>query len=121
MRSDLALYLVTAVFLLLVLLTQWRWSRSKTAPATPKPTRRQCEPKPFAGYTRKPECEFCEQAVESHPQISGALPPRMSFTRGRRRQVDTMGHFCPPSACAYLQILWGQYRCRVRIGSAHRC
>ena len=36
MRSDLALYLVTGVFLiLLVLLTHWRWSRSKTAPATP--------------------------------------------------------------------------------------
>jgi IS1 family transposase/transposase-like protein len=102
MRSDLALYLVTSVFLiLLVLLTHWRWSRSKTAPATPKPTWRKREPKPFAGYTRKPECELCEHEVASHPQLPGAPPPRLMFTRGRRRQVDTTGHFCPHTECVY--------------------
>jgi transposase-like protein len=102
MRSDLALYLVTGVFLiLLVLLTHWRWSRSRTAPATPKLTRRKREPKPFAGYTRKPECELCEQEVASHPPLPGALPPQLTFTRGRRRQVDTSGHFCPHTECAY--------------------
>src|SRR5882724_10195052 len=102
MRSDLALYLVTGVCLiLLVLLTHWCWSRSTTAPATPKPTRRKREPNPFAGYTRKPECERCEHEVASHPQLLGAPPPRLTFTRGRRRQVDTSGHFCPHTACAY--------------------
>ncbi len=102
MRSDLACYLVTGVFLiLLVLLTHWRWSRSKTAPVTPKPMRRKREPKPFAGYTRKPACELCEQDVASHPQLPGAPPPRLTFIRGRRRQVDTTGHFCPHTACAY--------------------
>jgi transposase-like protein/IS1 family transposase len=102
MRSDLALYLVTGVFLiLLVLLTHWCWSCSTTAPATPKLTRRQREPKPFAGYTRKPECERCEHEVASHPQLLGAPPPRLTFTRGRRRQVDTSGHFCPHTECAY--------------------
>jgi transposase-like protein len=102
MRPDLALYLVTGVFfILLVLLTHWRWSRSTTAPATPKPTRRKRDPKPFAGYTRKPECERCEQEVASHPPLLGAPPPRLTCTRGRRRQVDTSGHFCPHIECAY--------------------
>jgi IS1 family transposase/transposase-like protein len=102
MRSDQALYLVTGVCLiLLVLLTHWRRSRRKTAPATPKPTRRTREPTPFAGYMRKPECERCEHEVVSHPQLPGAPPPRLTCTRGRRRQVDTTGHFCPHTECAY--------------------
>src|SRR5215813_1550580 len=62
MRSDLALYLLTGVCLiLLLLLTHWRRRRSKAAAATPKLTRRTREPKPFAGYTHKPECRWCEQ------------------------------------------------------------
>jgi transposase-like protein len=102
MRPDLALYLVTGICLILLLfLTHWRWRRSTTAPATPKPTRRTREPIPFAGYTRKPECERCEQEVVSHPQLPDAPPPRLTCTRGRRRQVDTSGHFCPHTACAY--------------------
>ena len=102
MRSDLALYLVTAGFLLLlVLLTYWRWSRSTTALATPQLTRRKREPKSFAGYTRQPECELCEQEGESHPQLPGAPPPRLTFPHGRRCQVDTTGHFCPYTECAY--------------------
>jgi hypothetical protein len=72
MRPDLALYLVTGVCLiLLVLLTHWRWSRSTTAPATPKPTRHKREPTPFAGYTCKPECECCEQEIADSPGFSG--------------------------------------------------
>ena len=32
----------------------------------------------------------------------------MTFTRGRRRQVDTTGHFCPHAACAYHgRVGWG--------------
>lgn len=60
MRSDLVLYLLTGVSLiLLVLLTHWPWHRSKTATATTTP-RSKREPKPFAGHTRKPDCELCE-------------------------------------------------------------
>jgi hypothetical protein len=89
MRPDLALYLVTGVCLILLfLLIHWRWSRRTTAPETPKPTRRKREPTLFAGYTRKPECECCEQEVASHPQLLGAPPPRMGFTRGRRRYIE---------------------------------
>jgi hypothetical protein len=112
MRSDPALYLVTGVFLiLLVLLTHWRWRRSRTAPATPKPTRHKREPKPFAGYTHKPECELCDLGTDSPPQVLTAPPPRMRFTRGRRRQVDTTGQFCPQTTCSYHGwVDWGNIR-----------
>jgi hypothetical protein len=102
MRSDLAFYLVTGSFLiLLVLLTHWRWRCGKTKPTMLKPTRRKREPKPFAGYTHKPECELCEQGVGPQLPRPGAPPPRMSFTRGRPRQVDTTSHFCPHTTCSY--------------------
>jgi IS1 family transposase/transposase-like protein len=112
MRSDLALYLITGVCLiLLVLLTHWRWRCSKTVPATLKPTRRKREPNPFAGYTRKPECELCEQGMPSRPPRPDAPPPRMTFTRGRRRQVDITGHFCPQPDCSYRGwVDWGNIR-----------
>ncbi len=102
MQSDLVLYLAAGVLLILLLLLPcWLWRRSKTAPEPPKSTRRKREPKPFAGYTRKPECELCEQNVNSHPQAPAAPPPRMIFTRGRHRTVDTTGHFCPHLGCSY--------------------
>jgi hypothetical protein len=100
-RSDLARYLVTGVgLLLLVLLTHWRRSRRTTAPATPKPTRRTRAPTPCAGSTRKPAGERCAHAVVSHPPRPGAPPPRLTCPRGRRRQGETTGHFCPHPACA---------------------
>jgi IS1 family transposase/transposase-like protein len=35
----------------------------------------------------------------------------MLFTRGRRRQVDTTGHFCPHAACSYHgRVGWGNIR-----------
>jgi transposase-like protein len=102
MPSDLVFYLYTCVFfILLCLLFSRFWPGGKTLPAVPKPSRRKREPKPFAGYTRKPECELCEQQVQSFPQAPGAPPPHMIFTRGRRCQVDTTGHFCPHTTCLY--------------------
>lgn len=101
-RSDLAFYLVTSVWLvLLVFLTRLCWRRCQIGPATPKPTRCKREPKPFAGYTRKPECDLCEQGSHSSALMPGAPPPQMTFTRGRPRQVETIGHFCPHTTCAY--------------------
>ena len=112
MRSDLALSLAAAVFfILLVLLPRWLWRHGKTTPVTTKSTRPKREPKPFAGLTRQPECELCEQGLDSHPQLPGAPPPRMSFTRGRRRQVATTGHFCPQATCSYHgRVDWGNIR-----------
>jgi hypothetical protein len=54
----------------------------------------------LAGLTRKPECALWARQGRSHPQAPGAPPPRMIVTRGRRRQVNTTGHFCPHAACA---------------------
>jgi hypothetical protein len=70
-------------------------------PATLPPPKRSREPKPFAGLTRKPHCDACEQAVEPHREPPCAPPPRMVMTRGRPRQVDTSHHFCPDPDCPY--------------------
>jgi len=102
MRSDLVVYVVVGIFfILLILLPRWLWRRGQSAPTLLKRTRATREPKPFAGYARKPECELCDQGIDSPPQAPGAPPPRMIFIRGRRRHIDTTGQFCPQAACAY--------------------
>jgi transposase-like protein len=102
MRFDLTFYLfVCVVLILLALLFGQFWQGGKSAPAGPKLLKRKREPKPFAGLTRKPDCDACEQQIRSQPQVPSAPPPRMILTRGRRRQVDTTSHFCPHAACAY--------------------
>jgi hypothetical protein len=89
MKCDLTFYLFAWVVLMLLALLCGRfWQGGQRAPAVPQPPKGKRDPQPFAGYTRRPECELCEQQVQSLPQAPGA-PPRMRFTRGRRRQVDT--------------------------------
>jgi IS1 family transposase len=67
-----------------------------------KPRRKRSkEPKPFAGYLQKPLCEACEHGLDSRPQAPGLPPPAIIFNRGRRRTVDTSGHFCPDPDCSY--------------------
>ena len=102
MQSDLAAYPVArGLLILFVLLLHQLWRGGKPSPAAPKPPKLKREPKPFAGLTRKPDCELCEQQGRFQPQAPGAPPPRMIVARGRRRHVDTTGHFCPHAACAY--------------------
>jgi hypothetical protein len=104
MPSDLAFSLVAAVVLMrLVALCRWRWRGGKAVPAAAKRPRAQRDPKPFAGFTQKPDCPACEQEAGGHPLAAApsAPPPHMILTRGRRRQVDTTGHFCPHATCAY--------------------
>jgi hypothetical protein len=102
MRFDLDFSPFVYVFLmLLVLLFQRIWCGGKRAPAGPNPPKPQRGPKPCAGFTLRPDCELCEQHVRSQPQTTSAPPPRMRFTQGRHRHVNTAGHFCPHSACAY--------------------
>jgi hypothetical protein len=74
--------------------------QSPSQPASP-PQKRSREPKPFAGLPHKPLCNACEQAVEPRPPSPSAPPLRLSPTQGRRRQVDTLRHFCPDPDCAY--------------------
>jgi hypothetical protein len=115
MRSDLAVSLVVGmVLILLILLPRWLWRRGQRASTVPKRTRAKREPKPFAGYTRKPECEICNLRMDSPPQTPGASPPRMIFTRGRRRHIDTTGPFCPQATCSYHGwVDWGNIRARM--------
>jgi IS1 family transposase len=102
MPSDLGFYpLACVLFIFLCLLLCRLWRCGQTTPSARKPPRPTREPKPFAGLTRKPDCEACEQQIRSQPQVPSAPPPRMILTRGRRRQVDTTSHFCPHAACAY--------------------
>jgi IS1 family transposase len=112
MQSDLAFSLIVGVLLmLLVVLACWLWRGGKTAPATKTP-RAKRDPKPFAGLTQKPDCPACEQEAGLHLSAApSAPPPRMIFTRGRHRHVDTTGHFCPYATCSYHgQVGFGNLR-----------
>jgi hypothetical protein len=108
MVSNLFFYQLALLALLglcLLLHGAWPSDRATTSPTPPQPTppprKRRREPKPFAGLTHKPHCEACEQAVETRHEAPGTPPPRIIATRGRRRQVDISGHFCPHTNCAY--------------------
>jgi hypothetical protein len=112
-QSDLAVSLVAGVFLLLLVLwTCWLWPRVQTAPATPKPSRPPYAPKPCAGCTRQPECPAWEQAAGVPPAAApSAPPPRLLFSRGRHRHVETTRPCCPQTSCAYHgRVDWGHSR-----------
>ena len=110
MPSDLACFLVAAVVLILLVVgARWLGRGDNATSAAIKPPRTKRAPKPFAGLTHKPDCKACEQQAQSQPQPPGAPPPRMIVTRGRQRQVDTTGHFCPHATCVYHgRVNWGR-------------
>ena len=91
----------------LSMLLYWAWlrGRSATSPTFPSPAKsikkRTQQPKPFAGLLHKPLCDACEHAAESRPQPPCAPPPRLTFTRGRQRTVETQQQFCPDEDCSY--------------------
>ena len=92
----------------LSMLLYWAWlrGRSATSPTLPSPAKpikkRIQHPKPFAGLLRKPLCDACEHTAESRPQAPCALPPRLTFRRGRYRTVDTQQQFCPDEDCSIM-------------------
>jgi IS1 family transposase len=112
-------YLLVVLGLLWIFfLLQIAWP--SPCPATPQrpaesilPRRpRSSEPKSLAGLTHKPQCVACEQAPPA-PLVTApaAPPPRITSTRGRKRQVDTGHHFCPNPDCAYRGwVGWGNLR-----------
>jgi IS1 family transposase/transposase-like protein len=103
MPSDLAFALIAGVlFLLLVVLSYWLERGGKTTPTAMKTPRARRGPKPFAGLTHKPDCPACAQEGGwPLAAMSSAPPPRLLFTRGRHRHIDTTGHFCPYATCSY--------------------
>ena len=104
MQSDPIFAFVVGVALILLVVLSCRCCRgAKATPVVATPSRGKRDPKPFAGFTHKPECPACKQEAQMQPSASvpHAPPPHMIFTRGRRRHVDTIGHFCPHAACSY--------------------
>jgi len=99
------LLLAALVLVCLIVHVWWPDPLRATPPSPVKPDKPQRKPpkeaKPFAGYLQKPLCEACEHGVDSRPQAPGAPPPLIRFNRGRKRTVDTSGHFCPDPDCAY--------------------
>jgi IS1 family transposase/transposase-like protein len=114
MRSDpICALVVGVVLILLVILSRRLCHGGQVTPAVAQPPRAQRDPKPFSGLTHKPDCPACEQEAEGQLSASApnAPPPRMTFTRGRHRQVDTTGHFCPQATCSYHgRVGWGNIR-----------
>jgi transposase-like protein len=89
----------------LIIHVWWPDPLKGTPPSPIKPDKprreRSKEPKPFAGYIQKPLCEACEHGLDSRPKAPGSPPPAIIFNRGRKRTVDTTGHFCPDPDCSY--------------------
>ena len=108
MAPNLLLYQLLLVALVLICLMVHVWwpgqptptPRTSLKPSKPR-RKRSKEPQPCTGYLHKPLCEACQQGVDSRPEAPGSPPPVMIFTRGRRRTVDTSGHFCPDHDCSY--------------------
>ena len=108
MTSDPVFYplLLAALVLVCVIIHSWRPDPRRATPPPPvrpvKPHRKPSkEPKSFAGYIQKPLCEACEHGLDSPSKAPGSPPPAIIFNRGRKRTVDTPGHFCPDPDCAY--------------------
>ena len=108
MAPNLLLYQLLLAALVFICLLIHVWSPydpchpSNTSLTPDKPRRkRSTDPKSFTGLLHKPRCEACEQRADGRPQAPGSPPPMLTFTRGRRRTVDTQAHFCPAPDCAY--------------------
>jgi hypothetical protein len=98
--------LVVALVVICLLIYVWWPDALNASPPTalsPAPPRRKrsTEPKPFPGFLHQPLCEACEQDADTRPKAPGSPPPVITFTRGRRRTVDTHWHFCPDADCSY--------------------
>jgi IS1 family transposase len=102
------------IFFMLHIAWPSQCSATPQRPAEPILPRRprSSEPKSFAGLTHKPQCVACEPAPPA-PLVTApaAPPPRITSTRGRKRQVDTGHHFCPNPDCTYRGwVGWGNLR-----------
>src|SRR5215813_105331 len=108
MAPNLLFYQLLLVDLVLIFLMIHLWSpdHSRATPHRPfkpdKPRRKRSkEPQPFTELLHKPLCEAFVQGAEARRKAPGSPPPVVTFTRGRRRTVDTRAHFCPEPDCAY--------------------
>jgi hypothetical protein len=98
--------LLVALVMICFMLHVWWPDPSRATPPQPlkpdKPQRKRAKaPQPFMGYLHKPLCEACEAGTDPRPPAPGSPPPIMTFTRGRKRTVDTSEQFCPTPDCSY--------------------
>ena len=101
------LLLVALVLICFMIHVWWPDPSRATSPRPLQPNKsrrkRSKEPKPFTGYIHKPLCEACENSIDTRPKAPGSPPPSLTFTRGRKRTINTHAHGCPKPNCAY----WG--------------
>ena len=107
MAPNLLFYqlLLVALALICLIIHAWWPNNPRATPQRPlKPDKPRCKrsqaPKPFTGLIHKPLCDACEKGADTPPQAPGSPPPVLTFTRGRRRTVDTSEHCCPDHDCA---------------------
>ena len=99
--------LLVALVLICLLIHVWWPDHPRPAPQTPlkpdqAPTQTLQRTQTLSpDYIHKPLCEACEQGADARPKAPGSPPPVITFTRGRRRTVDTQAHFCPDPDCSY--------------------
>ena len=103
--SQLVLFALLWLFILLPLPWPQRAVPVPAAPAPPAPLKpqrhRSTAPQPFVGRPHKPPCALCERD-NALPQAPPPVPPTpMPSTNRRPRAVDTSRHFCPHSPCDY--------------------
>src|SRR5215510_6437796 len=96
MASNLGFYqlLLVALVLIFLMIHLWWPDHSRAILHRPfkpdKPRRKRSkEPQPFTGLLHKPLCEACAHGAEARRKAPGSPPPVVTFTRGRRRTVDT--------------------------------
>jgi hypothetical protein len=100
-----ALLLLALFWLSLLLYWAWRQAQPTMGPiqstATSPSRTRSHAPTPFPGLIHKPLCEACERATDPYPKPPSSPPSVLTFTRGRKRTIDTQQQFCPDDACSY--------------------
>jgi hypothetical protein len=108
MASNLLLYqlLLVALVLSCLLVHVGLLNDPPRAPKTPlqpnqRRRQRSKEPKPFTGFIHQPLCEAWEPGADTRPKAPASPPPVLTFTRRRRRTVNTQAHFCPAPECSY--------------------
>ena len=105
MRSEpICALVVGVVLILLVVLSRRLCCSGKATPTATKPPGGTREPKPFAGFTRKPDCPVCEQEAWWGEQLDDALEAiRLASVEALLRDIQD-GH-TPKTIANYAETI----------------
>ena len=81
--------------------TVWKYEQQAKKRRPERKKRAKRSPEEFQGLTKKPDCELCQGDQEQETGSGREAPPKLSQKRGRPRQVDSSGQYCPNLSCAY--------------------